>query len=152
MSEIEEDNTVYTCNFCGATSDDGKTECLVMGEDGTSICNACIAQSEALLLDRKITELDFVRFTTGQPKATQKKLRPITRIPKSWVICQTHLFKTIPSVTACSQDGSKTEEFSISKQLALWMISYNEQKDIDKIRDSLKDDLKRLVRNALLMY
>ena len=153
MNEINEKNIVHTCNFCGATSDDGKTECLIMAPDGTTlICNACIAQCEAMLLDRKRTDIDFRRFTAIQPLPTSNKLRPITRVPKTWVICETHLFKTIPSITACSRDGSQTEEFSIPKQLALWMISYNEQKDIDKIRDSLKDDLKRLVRTALLRY
>ena len=71
MSEIKEDDTVHTFNFCGATNDDGITEYLIMAPGGaTLICNACIAQSEAMLLDYKINEFDFHQFAAIQQPAT----------------------------------------------------------------------------------
>ena len=152
MSKDEQDDTVHTCNFCGVTDDDEKIDAMVMGPDGTLICCGCIASAQALLLDKKITDVDFKRYMAHQPRPSTKKLRPITRIPKSWIICDTHLLKTVPSVIACSEDGQRCEEFSIPMQLALWMINYNEQKDIDKIREELKKDLASEVRKALWRY
>ncbi len=42
MSNIEQDDKIDKCNFCGATYDDEITKALIEGQDGTMICNACI--------------------------------------------------------------------------------------------------------------
>lgn len=150
MGKIDEEYILNTCNFCGATYEDGKTDCFIMSQDGTLICSSCIVRCEAMLTDKKRDDINFKRFQALPSQDTTEKLRPVTRIPKRWIICDTQLYKTIPRVTACSPDGKKRENFSIPKQLAHWIISYDEKMDIDKLREDIKNELNNTVRSALL--
>lgn len=152
MSENKKEGTVHTCNFCGATNVDGKTDCLVMSEDGTVICDTCVSHCEAIVAERKRDDIDFRRIPGSRYKVTKEKLRPITSIPKRWVVCDTHLFRGVPTITACSPNGKKREIFSIPKPLAHWMISKDEKLDVDNIRETIKLELSSTVRAAIGSY
>ncbi len=149
MSEADKSNIVHTCNFCGATDNDGVTELMIKGQDGTLICNSCVRTCEALLIERDREDIPLYRFIDLIPKSTEVKLRPITRIPKSWVICKVHLQKIRPCVTACSPDGEKFETFSIPRQLAYWMIFPDEEINLDKIRKDIAQDIINAVKKEL---
>lgn len=129
----------HICNFCGKESE--AVDVMVMGKDGTILCNQCIIQCNAILEDKKRDDIDFFRIPGKLHSKPLGKLRPVTRIPKHWVICKEDLLCSAPNVTACSPDGKDNEVFALPKQLALWMINFDKQMDVDQIRDELKKDM-----------
>ncbi len=141
MSATEEDDIIHTCNFCGAADTDETVECLLKGEDGTLICNMCVKRAEALLEDKQVEDIYLSHFKYEIDASTKGNLRPINKIPKRWLIFEAHIHKINPCVTACSPDGDEIETFSIPKQLAYWMISSEEEFDLDKIRKKIRRDL-----------
>ncbi len=153
MSETDDSGIINTCNFCGATNQDEMTTCLIQGDDGSIICNMCVAQAEAIVTGEKredITLYDVMEDIRKSAMATN--LSPITKIPKSWLVCKANLFNTNPSVTACSPDGIKFRTFAIPKPLAHWMISSDERIDIDKIREEIKQDLIEGIKREFRLY
>lgn len=152
MSKSDKDDIVHTCNFCGAKNTDELIDCMVQAHDGTIICEMCIIRAEAIVADREREDLYLGRIISKINESTKKKLRPIGKIPKHWLICKTLLHTVNPCVTACSPDGEEFETFSIPKQLALWIISSEEEFDLDRIRKDIKQDLIDEVTSVLHRY
>ncbi len=125
---------------------------MMKASDDTVICNRCVRIAEAIMAERERDAIPLYRIINKINQSTEEKLRPITRIPKRWVICKVHLQKLRPCITACSPDGKKFETFSIPKQLAHWMISPDEEIDLDKIRKDIKKDIINAVTEELLRH
>lgn len=151
MSETDEPKVVYTCDFCKQTTDE--VEDLIAGRDGTPIiCDRCVRYCEAVLQDAHRPLECYCRIPGRLHDERSMKLRPVTRIPKTWMICETDLYCSTPNVTACSPTGRKTERFAIPRQLAQWMIVKSEKLDLEELREKMKDDIARTVREVLGKY
>jgi len=151
MNESEEPDVIQACDFCGSTSDE--VENLFVGPGGSPIiCDRCVRVCDAMIVDMNIPLNYFCRIPGNLHDERKEKLRPITRIPKSWVICSTDLCCSTPNVTGCSPDGNKSERFSIPKQLAHRMIARDERLDVEELRKKIKEDMARTVNEALSDY
>lgn len=152
MNEDQSHEEFCTCSFCGKTSDEFEFVVTGPNEDAPYICNECIRGCEALVADRNVPDAYFRRISGKLHDERQQKLRPITRLPKSWIICSTDLYCSTPNIVASSPDGEKIERFSIPKQLALWMIIQKQELDMDELREKIKDDMARTVKEVLSKY
>jgi len=151
MNETEAPEEIHTCDFCKSTSDQVENLFVAPG-DTPVICDRCVRICEAMFVDAHIPLNHFCRIPGKLHNERKEKLRPITKIPKSWVICSTDLCCSTPNVTGTSADGKKSERFSIPKQLAHWMIARDERLDMDELRKKIKEDLARTVKEVLSEY
>ena len=46
--------SMFTCNFCGKSNEE--VEKMIVGPDGVSICNECVAICAIILLDKRAEE------------------------------------------------------------------------------------------------
>lgn len=152
MNEEHPTEESIICSFCGKTSDEFEYVVTGPNEDAPYICNECIRQCEALAAERNVPDAYFHRILGKRHNERQQQLRPITRIPKTWIICDADLFCSTPNIVASSPDGEKIERFSIPKQLAHWMIVQKQKLDVDELREKIRDDMARTVREVLSKY
>ena len=152
MSENTSPEGLYTCNFCGKTSDEFEFAVTGPKEDAPYICNECVRGCEALAAERNVPDAYFHMISGKLHNERQQKFRPITRLPKTWVICSTDLYCSTPNIVASSPDGEKIERFSIPKQLAHWIIIKKQELDVDELREKIRDDMARTVREVLSKY
>ena len=139
------------CSFCGKKANDVEV-IIVASDEGPSICNECVRLCETMLEGKKRDCINY-RTVPGELHAeSQKQLRLITQIPKDWVVCETNLYASHPSVVACSTDGTQTEHFFIPKPLALWMLSTDQKIDMDKMRKEVKKDILDSIRQHISKY
>jgi len=144
---------IHQCSFCGESSEN--LEFLIAGGPTgheTYICDKCIKLCVTIATEYK-TPLDNYRKVHGTLHVEiETNLRPITRIPKKWVVSKSDLFCKTPNVTATSPNGNKSENFSIPKPLAYWMITKDKKLDLDELREKIKEDMARRVREVLGGY
>lgn len=140
---------IHTCSFCKKTSDE--VEILVASPDDIFICNECIRLCEAVLDENDRGNIHLSRID-GIREKTKEKLRPITRIPKKWLVYKANPYAVVPYVTACDSSGEKKEKFSIPKQLARWIIVKDETVDIDRLKKDIKNEIIYTVVDALQHY
>jgi len=151
MNDPGAPDKIDICDFCKRTSDE--VENLFAAPGGTPvICDRCVRVCEAMFVDANVPLNYFCRIPGKRHDERKEKLKPITRIPKKWVICSTDLCCSTPNVIGCSLDGKKNERFSVPKQLANWMIANDDRLDIDDLRKSIKEDLSRTINEVLSEY
>ncbi|MGD9950283.1 MAG: hypothetical protein AB7U29_17665 [Desulfobulbus sp.] len=102
--------------------------------------------------DRKISDIPNPRFLGQKYRETNRKLRPITKLPAGWRIKDSELYATEPYVTGCSPDGKRYADFAIPKQLAWWIISNDKALDVDELRAEITKHLSYVVWQTLLKY
>lgn len=140
---------IHRCSFCEKSSDE--VDLLVAGPiDSVMICSECIRMCEAVLAEHDKSNIYLTRITGTQETTT--KLRPITRMPKKWLIYDVNPYAAIPYVTACDSAGKKQEDFSIPKQLAHWIITVDKTVDIDELKEEIKKEIAQTVRASLRFY
>lgn len=106
---------------------------MVAGVENNSpiICGQCIKLCEAKIEEKATNDALFFRIPGDKYGQPRDKLRPITRILKSWHICEAKLYASSPYVTACSPNEKKHADFAIPKQIAWWMIANDEKQAVD---------------------
>jgi len=139
----------HTCSFCGKAI--SEVELLIAGPKDIMICNECIRQCETILAEKNSGDI-YLRPVYGPQEKQEEKLRPITRMPKKWLVYDVNPYATIPYVIGCDSSGEKRENFSIPKQLARWMITADNTVDIDELKKDIKDELTSTVMAALKLY
>lgn len=141
---------IHICSFCEKTSKE--VDILIAApDDKVLICNECIRICEAVLAENDRSDLYLSRIHGTQEKQ-KEKLRPITRMPKKWLVYDVNPYAAIPYVTACDSSGGKREDFSIPKQLAHWIITTDNTVDIDELKKNIKNEISYSVRAALKFY
>jgi hypothetical protein len=141
----------HKCSFCGKTSSD--VDFFVTSKDDkVLICDRCVRACDAVTTEVVSSDLALYRIPGNQLPRETKKLRPITRLPKTWSIYEVNLYAAIPYVTACNPLNEKSEDFSIPKQLAHWMIRSDKIDDIEKLKEDIKNEITQHLRTALRYY
>lgn len=148
---VDKEEESHICSFCEKTS--SEVDLFIQGKDqSTLICDDCVRISEAIVAKRRSDEVDLSLIYGERGKRAKEKLRPITRMPKSWIICDSDLYSSAPSITACPTNEKKVEKFSIPNQLALWMISSDPKLNIDQIREKIRKDMNTRISETLNSY
>ena len=149
MKDMDKNGEDYACSFCGkATSE---IELLIAGPKDIMICNECVRLCEAILAERDLDDI-YLHPIYGSQEKQEEKFRPITRMPKKWLVYDVNPYATIPYVIACDSSGEKRENFSIPKQLARWIITTDKTVDIDELKKNIKNELTSTVMAALKLY
>ena len=139
---------IHICSFCEKSSEE--VDLLVAGPKDSMICSECIRLCESVLAEHDRNNICLTRIAGTQEKAT--KLRPITRMPKKWLVYDANPYAVIPYVTACDRAGKKQEDFSIPKQLANWILIEDKAVDIDELKEKIKKEIAQTVRASLKLY
>lgn len=129
-----------TCSFCGHKANDVEV-IIVASDNGPNICNECVRLCESILTEKTREYNDFKKFPGDKFIPAGNKMRSVAKIPKNWIVSETDLYASIPSVIATSPDGKKVENFSVPKQLALWMISNDQKIDLEELRKEIKKEI-----------
>lgn len=149
MCEQNQEEKIFICKFCGATST-GTTKMVTRKDDDEiAICGKCILACEALLRDEDEENEKFDRIPHRQRPKPGDKLRSITRIPKGWRIYNVELFEKAPYVRACSSNGKKGADFALPLPLAVWMMSNDDKLDLEKLRAGIIDRISMAVWSTI---
>lgn len=152
MSEKETSEEDIVCSFCGKKTSEVKV--MVAKDDGhdAAICGKCLKLCEAVIEEGGMEDSGYHRIPSKKYNLSPGKLRPITRIPEGWHICDTELYARTPYVTACSRNGKRHAEFAVPKPLAWWMISNDEKLDVDKLREDITKHISYVIWQTLMKY